>query len=176
MGSPLSLRDDHDSSELRRLARRSRHAGQSRRLLALAAIYDGASRGEAALLAGTDRQSIRDWVVRFNADGPDGLVDRHGGGQKARLTQEMLSALKTRLEEGPIPAVHGVVRWRLCDLCGWLHETYGVSLSETRLGQIIRREGFRLLTARPRHYRQDTEAQDIFKKSSPVSWRRSGPD
>ncbi|PYD77952.1 IS630 family transposase (plasmid) [Komagataeibacter sucrofermentans] len=168
MGSPLSLRDDHDSSELRRLARRSRHAGQSRRLLALAAIYDGASRGEAALLAGTDRQSIRDWVVRFNADGPDGLVDRHGGGQKARLTQEMLSALKTRLEEGPIPAVHGVVRWRLCDLCGWLHETYGVSLSETRLGQIIRREGFRLLTARPRHYRQDTEAQDIFKKSSPV--------
>ncbi|BCI69085.1 hypothetical protein AAJCM20276_37090 (plasmid) [Acetobacter aceti] len=82
MGSPLSLRDDHDSSELRRLARRSRNVGQSRRLLALAAIYDGASRGEAALLAGTDRQSIRDWVVRFNAAGPDGLVDRHGGDRK----------------------------------------------------------------------------------------------
>lgn len=173
MGSPLSLRDDHDSSELRRLARRSRHAGQSRRLPALAAIYDGASRGEAALLAGTDRQSIRDWVVRFNADG---LVDRHGGGQKAHLTPKMLSAQKTRLEEGPIPAVHGVVRWRMCDLCGWPHENWGITLSETRLGQIIRREGFRLLTVRPRHYRQDTEAQDIFKKSSPVSWRQSGPD
>ena len=176
MAIPLALRDDYDSLELRRLARRSRHAGQSRRLLALAAIYDGASRGAAALLAGTDRQSIRDWVVRFNAEGPEGLVDRHGGGQKARLTAEMLAALKAHIEEGPIPAVHGVVRWRLCDLCGWLHERYGVTLSETRLGQIIRREGFRLLTARPRHYRQDTQAQDIFKKSSPMSLLRSGPD
>lgn len=176
MGSPVVLRNDHDSSELRRLARRSGHAGQSRRLLALAAIYDGASRGAAALLVGTDRQSIRDWVLRFNAEGPDGLMDRHGGGQKARLTPEMLAALKARIEDGPIPAVHGVVRWRLCDLCGWLYESYGVSLSETRLGQIIHREGFRLLTARPRHYRQDTQAQEIFKKSFPMSWLRSGPD
>lgn len=176
MGRALALREDYDAVGLRGLARTTRHAGQARRLLALAAIYDGTSRGDAARLAGTDRQIVRDWVMRFNAEGPDGVRDHHGGGVVPRLTSEMLSALKTRLEDGPIPAVHGVVRWRLCDLCAWLHEAWGVTLSETRLGQIIRREGFRLLTARPRHYRQDTEAQDIFKKSSLVSWRRSGPD
>ncbi|MDG6094359.1 IS630 family transposase [Acetobacter sp. AN02] len=167
MGRALALREDYDAVGLRGLARTTRHAGQARRLLALAAICDGASRGDAARLAGTDRQIVRDWVMRFNAEGPDGVRDHHGGGVVPRLTSEMLSALKTRLEDGPVPAVHGVVRWRLCDLCAWLHEAWGVSLSETRLGQIIRREGFRLLTARPRHYRQDTEAQDIFKKKFP---------
>ncbi|WP_408742613.1 helix-turn-helix domain-containing protein [Acetobacter persici] len=103
------MRDDHDSSKLRRLARRSGHADQSRSLLALATIYDVASRGAVALLVGTDHQSICDWVLRFNADNPDDLVDRHGGGQKASLTPEMLAVLKARIEEGPIAVVLGVM-------------------------------------------------------------------
>ncbi|GBQ29297.1 transposase [Gluconacetobacter sacchari DSM 12717] len=163
MGKALSLRADYDAAGLRRLARTTKHAGQSRRLVALAAIYDGASRGAAARLAGTDRQIVRDWVVRFDTDGPDGLVDRHAGGAAPRITPSVLEALAHRIEEGSIAAVHGVTGWRLRDLCAWLHEQHGVSLSESRMSRIVRREGFRLLTARPRHYAQNPEAQDIFR-------------
>lgn len=92
----LALREDHDAAGLRALARATKHAGQSRRLLALAAIYDGASRGDAARLAGTDRQIVRDWVVRFNTEGPDGVREHHGGGVVPRLTPAMLEALMRR--------------------------------------------------------------------------------
>lgn len=173
MGRALALREDYDAAGLRTLARATKHAGQARRLLALAAIYDGASRGDVARQAGTDRQIVRDWVMRFNAEGPDGVRDHHGGGVVPRLTPAMLQALMRRMENGPIAAVHGVVRWRQADLRQWLYEELGVSLSRSRLSAVIRGLDFRLLTARPRHYAQDPEAQEVFKKASPTSWPRS---
>ena len=113
MGQPLPLRSDYDAPRLRALARRSKDAAQSRRLLALAAIYDGALRSEAARLGSVTLQIVRDWVLRFNAEGPAGLIDRKAPGQPPRLTDAHRAALAVAIEAGPVPAIHGVVRWRL---------------------------------------------------------------
>ena len=120
MGSP-ALRDDFDAAALRSLARRTRDASQGRRLLALAAIYDGGSRGDAARIGSVGLQTVRDWVLRFDAAGPAGLVDGKAPGQTPKLNEAQRQAL-ARIESGPIPAVHGVVRWRLIDLAQWVWE------------------------------------------------------
>jgi transposase len=101
-------------------ARHSKDGPQACRLLALAAIYDGAMRTEAAKIGGVGLQVVRDWVLRFNAHGPDGLIDRKAPGQAPRLNDEHRAALAAILESGPIPAVPGVVRWRIIDLCQWM--------------------------------------------------------
>ena len=116
MGRALSLRDDFGGAALRRLARASRDADQTRRLLALAVIYDGGSRGDAAMTGGVGRQIVRDWVERFNAEGPDGLVTRKAPGAPSRLDDAQRGELVRIVERGPDPAVDGVVRWRLLDL------------------------------------------------------------
>src|SRR5205823_6403695 len=108
MAAALRLRGDYDTGALHRLARRSENAGQTRRLLALAAIYDGASRTAAARLGGVGRQTVRDWVLAFNAEGPAGLVDAKAPGNPPRLNDEQRHALRTIVASGPIPAVH----WR----------------------------------------------------------------
>lgn len=174
MAKAIALRTDHGADELRRLARASRDAAQTRRLLALAAIYDGASRTEAARIGGVGLQIIRDWVTRFNAEGPAGLVDRKAPGKPPQLTSEQRASLAQAVEAGPEPERHGVVRWRLVDLVGWLRDEFGVSLSRQTLGRELRRMGFRKLSARPRDHAQDPEAVEAFKKTSPLSWRRSG--
>ena len=110
---PIPLRTDFDAAQLRALARQSKHAGQARRLLALAAVYAGATRAEAAQIGGVTRQIVRDWVIKFNAQGPDGLIDRKAPGQPPRLNDRLRAALAAALESGPIPAIHGVVRWRI---------------------------------------------------------------
>ena len=110
---PVPLRSDFDAAALRGIARKAKDGPQARRLLALAAIYEGATRTEAARIGGVTLQVVRDWVVKFNALGPEGLIDRKPPGQPSRLTDAHRAALITRLDEGPIPAVHGVVRWRL---------------------------------------------------------------
>ena len=120
MGAAIGLRDDFDGSALRDLAKRSRDAAQSRRLIALAEIYDGRRRSEAARLAGVGLQIIRDWVLRFNAEGPDGLIDRKAPGPRRKLSDDQRAALAEIVETGPIPAIHGVVRWRRSDLAQWL--------------------------------------------------------
>ena len=112
MSASIALRDDYDGAMLRRLAKASRDANQTRRLLSLALIYDGASRGEAARLGGVTLQIIRDWVLRFNAEGPDGLFDRKAPGGRPKLNAQQLQALRDIVESGP----HGVVCWRLKDL------------------------------------------------------------
>ena len=175
MSLPVPLRRDFDAPSLRRLARNSKDANQARRLLALAAIYAGGTRSEAAEMGGVGLQIVRDWVVRFNADGPAGLLDRKAPGQPARLGDKHRRALAALIETGPIPAVHGVVRWRLVDLAQWVWEEFQVTVAETTLGRVLRKMGYRKLSARPRHHAQNPEAAAAFKKSSPPAWRRSRP-
>ena len=166
MGAALALRGDFDAACLRRVAKRSRDGSQSRRLLALAMIYDGHRRSDAARFAGVGLQIIRDWVLRFNAEGPEGLKNRKAPGPPRKLNAEQRAALAAIVESGPDPAIHGVVRWRRCDLATWLKEQFGVSLAETTVGQELRRMGYAKLSARPRHYAQDEAALAAFKKTS----------
>ena len=115
MAAAIGLREDFDAKALRALAKRAKGGPQARRLLALAAIYDGATRSEAAKIGGVTLQIVRDWVLRFNASGPDGLVDRKAPGQPSRLNDDQRAALARIIEDGPTPAIHGVVRF-LCVL------------------------------------------------------------
>lgn len=174
MTAAIGLRTDFDGRSLRKLAQRVKDSGQVRRLLALAEIYDSGSRSEAGRIGGVTLQSIRDWVLRFNAKGPEGLIDGKAPGPTTKLDDAQRVALKEIVEQGPIPAVHGVVRWRLVDLVQWLYEEFGVSLDETTVGRELKAMGFRKLSARPRHHAQNGFAVEAFKKTSPPSWRRSG--
>ena len=174
MGLAIGLRDDFDGAALRRLARVTKSANQARRLLALAEIYDGGSRTAAARIGGVGLQIVRDWVVRFNARGPDGLLDGKAPGQRSRLNDAQRRALVETVERGPIPAIHGVVRWRLIDLVQWLHEEFAVSLDETTVGRELKKLGYVKLTARPRHHAQNEYAMEDFKKGVLLpSWQRS---
>ena len=174
MAAPIDLRNDFDSGSLRRLAKRTRDATQSRRLLALAEVYDGGSRTDASRIGGVGLQIIRDWVLRFNARGPDGLVDGKSPGAPSKLNADHRRALAEVVEAGPVPAVDGVVRWRRKDLARWLLETFAISLDETTVGRELKALGFAKISARPRHYAQNELAVEAFKKTSPPNWRRSG--
>ncbi len=174
MGRALALRGDFTAADLKRLARSSRDADQTRRLLALAVIYDGGSRAEAAETGGVGRQIVRDWVERFNAEGPDGLVSRKPPGNPSKLNDAQRTELVRIVERGPIPATDGVVRWRLLDLAAWVWETFGISVSEATLSRELKALGYSKLSARPRHHAQNEERIAAFKKTSPPAWRRSG--
>ena len=113
MGCAIEVRTEYTSAgSLRRLAKRGKDTAQTRRLLAIAAVLDGTSRAAAAQGGGMDRQTLRDWVIRFNEQGPDGLVSKPSPGAPGKLTDEHKTFLAQLVEEGPIPAIHGVVRWR----------------------------------------------------------------
>ena len=173
MAAAVCLREDYDAARLRGLAKRSPDAAQTRRLLALAVIYDGGSRSEAAKTGGVGRQTVRDWVLAFNTKGPPGLVDGKAPGNPPLLTPAHRQALLEIVESGPIPAVHGVVRWRLIDLAQWVFEEFRISISKQTLSRELRALGFRKLSARPRHHAQDAEALAAFKKISPRASTRS---
>jgi transposase len=175
MAVPVVLREDFDGPGLRRLARATKDAAQARRLLALAEVYDGGLRTDAARIGGVTLQIIRDWVLRFNACGPDGLINRKAPGNRPKLNDEQRQALASIVESGPIPAIHGVVRWRRKDLARWIFEEYRIEVDETTVGRELRALGFRKLSARPRHYAQNELEVEQFKKACPPSWRRSGP-
>jgi len=174
MGAAIGLREDFGGGQLRALARRAKDAGQARRLLALAVIYDGGRRTEAAKVGSVGLQIIRDWVLRFNARGPDGLITGKAPGSRSKMNDDQRRALEDIVERGPIPAIHGVVRWRLIDLMQWVWEEFGISLSEPTMSREMKALGYRKITARPRHYGQNEFAIEDFKKTSPPSWRRSG--
>jgi len=173
MAAAIGLREDFSSGALRAKAKRSKDGPQARRLLALAAIYDGARRSEAAKIGGVGLQVVRDWVLRFNALGPDGLIDRKAPGQPCRLDGKRRAALARMIEEGPTPAIHGVARWRIVDLCQWLFEEFRVIVSEQTLSRELRKMDYRKLSARPRHHAQAEGAIDEYKKTSPRAWTRS---
>ena len=173
MAAAIALREDFDGSALRGVARKTRDANQMRRLLALAEIYDGGSRGDAARIGGVGLQTIRDWVLRFNSRGPDGLIDGTAPGRAPKLNLAQREALAGIIESGPIPAVHGVVRWRLIDLAQWVWEEFRIRIAKQTLSRELRAMGFRKLSARPRHRAHNEHAAEAFKKISPTSWRRS---
>jgi transposase len=173
MASAIGLRSDYTADDLRRLAKASRDAKQTRRLLALAAVCDGGSRTDAARIGGVGLQVVRDWVLRFNGWGPSGLIDRKAPGKVALLTAEHRFALARAVEDGPTPWRDGVVRWRLVDLAAWLREEFGITASRQTLGRELRRMGYRSLSARPQAHGQDPEAMAAFKKTSRPPSRRS---
>lgn len=167
MGSAVKLRTDYSAAALRGLAKASKDASQSRRLLALAAVLDGMSRGDAARLGGMDRQTLRDWVHRFNTGGPEGLKDNGSSGPRSRLSPEQQAQLASLVETGPDPAVDGVVRWRRVDLQRVIAQRFGVAFHERHVGTLLRRLGFSHVSARPRHPAQDAATLEAFKKTSP---------
>src|SRR5215210_1069031 len=178
---PVPLRTDFDANALRAIARQSKDGPQARRLLALAAIYEGATRTEAARIGGVTVQIMRDWVVKFNAHGHEGLVNRKPSGQPSKLTDAHRAALLARVDAGPIPAVHGVVRWRLIDLIAWIWEEFRLSLSKQTLSRELRAMNYRKLSARPRHHAKSEAAVSVFKRlprpcgGDPAGGRRQAP-
>ena len=163
-------RTEHTPAELRRQAGRTSDARAARRMLALALVMEGQSRDAAARQCGMDRQTLRDWVHRYNAGGLAGLFDRaHGGGAPARLTAAQQATVAAWVRTGPDHRADGVVRWRVIDLRQKIAREFNVELHERSVGKLLRRLGFRRLSVRPRHPQADPAAQETHKKTTP-SW------
>lgn len=168
-------RDDFTAAELREAATHSKDANAARRMLALALVLEGYNRGEAGKLCGMDRQTLRDWVLRYNAEGVAGLCNRIAAGPKPRLTPEQEALVAEMVRKGPELAVDGVVRWRRVDLARVIKTEFHVTLAERSVGAMLRRLGFRRLSVRPRHPQQDAAAQEAHKKTSPIWSRPQSP-
>src|SRR3712207_109711 len=164
MASAVGLRADYSAAELRRLATVTKNAHQSRRLLSLVVVVDGMNRTEAARIGGMDRQTLRDWVHRFNAHGPDGLLGNWSKGPEPRLSEAQRAKIAELVETGPDRAVHGVVRWRRIDLQRVILERFRVAYHERTIGKLLKRLGFAHISARPRHPAQDGRMVEAFKK------------
>ena len=171
----VAIAKERTPAELRALARRERDGRVSSRLLALANALDGMRRDEAARAAGMDRQTLRDWVHRYNAEGLAGLSDRRRPGPRPRLSPEQEAELVTAVEQGPDPDRDGVVRWRRVDLQALIEARFAVRLHERSVGKVLRRLGFSRVSVRPRHPKADEAAQEAFKKASPSWWRERCP-
>ena len=167
MPAAVSVRRDFSAGKLRRLAGATRNANQSRRLLSLAGVLDGMNRAQAARIGGMDRQTLRDWVHRFNAHGPDGLKDSWSKGNPPRLSADQQAELAQLVETGPDRVVHGVVRWRRIDLQRLIAERFGVVYHERTVGKILKQLGFSHISARRRHPAQDGQTIAAFKKTLP---------
>lgn len=167
MGKPLAItRTEHTADELRVLASKVRDGAVVRRVLALAFVLDGRSRSEAAALSGMDRQTLRDWVHRYNDLGIAGLKSGHGPGKPPVLSATQMAELKATVLAGPDPAQHGVVRWRCIDLRAEVARSYAVHVNERTIGKWLRKMGLTRLQPRPFHPKKDAAAQETFKKTS----------
>ena len=169
LGRALELRTDFSAAELRKLARRCGHHRQSCRLLSIAAIYDGMNRTDAAAVGGMDRQTLRDWVLRFNESGPDGLKDLYKGAPGRKLNDAQLAELAQIVEAGPDLERDGVVRWRRVDLQQLIEERFGVTYHERTVSKLLKALGFSKLAPRPQHPAQDERMIETFKKTSRIS-------
>ena len=174
MGKAIAItRLELTASELRAAATKAKDVSAARRMLCLAMVLEGADRTSAAESCGMDRQTLRDWVHRYNAEGLPGLYDRKRPGARPKLTAQQRAALAAMVEAGPDPEVHGVVRWRRVDLRDELQRQFGVALHERSVGKVLTRLGYRRLSVRPRHPEADQAAQEAFKKTSPRRSPRS---
>lgn len=169
----VMTRQDLTAAALRRHAGRCRDGRVACRALAMAHILDGATRAEAAAACGMDRQTLRDWVHRYNADGLAGLRDAPRSGRPAVLLAEQMAELKALVLAGPDLAKDGVVRWRCLDLRSVIETRFQVTVHERTVGKLLRRLGLTRLQPRPFHPKQDLEAQAAFKKTSPNASPRS---
>ena len=156
---------DSTPAKLRALATRSRDSEQTRRLLAIAMVLEGTSRLEAARQAGMDRQTLRDWVHRYNEAGPNGLVSRSAPGPEPKLTDTQMNELRELVIAGPDPKIHKVIRWRCRDLREQVAQRFSVNVSERTIGKWLRKLGLTRLQPRPYHPKRDQAAQDAFKKT-----------
>lgn len=168
MGAAVPItRLDLTAQELRQAAGAEKNGAIARRLLALALVLDGIDRKTAAQTCGMDRQTLRDWVHRYNAEGLSGLGNLKPPGRSSKLTAQQRAALVELVETGPDPARHGVVRWRRIDLRDELQRQFGIVLHERSVGKVLAKLGYRRLSVRPRHPRADAGAQEAFKKTLP---------
>lgn len=167
MASVEITRRDLSASGLRAVAARTPDARQARRILAIAMVLDGHSRLVAARAGGMDRQTLRDWVHRYNGDGIDGLRNMGGAGRKPALSAGQLAELRELVLAGPDPAREGVVRWRCIDLRSVIAERYEIAVHERTVGKWLRGMGMTRLQPRPYNPKKDIEAQTAFKKTSP---------
>ena len=160
-------RKDMSAGDLRAAAARTKDAKAARRMLAIALVLEGSDRKAAAEACGMDRQTLRDWVHRYNAVGISGLSNRHSAGATPLLSPEQKAELAQMVREGPDTAVDGVVRWRRIDLKHKIEHRFGVVMHERTVGKQLAALGFRRLSVRPQHPKSDPEAQEAFKKTSP---------
>jgi len=161
------MRQDVSVGDLRREAGRTRDAKAARRMLAIACVMEGQSREDAAECCGMDRQTLRDWVHRFNADGLAGLANLlRQNGPRPRLSPEQEVVVAGWVEQGPDLARDGVVRWRCVDLQDRIEREWGISLHERTVGKLLRKLAFRRLSVRPQHPKSDPEAQAVFRTDS----------
>lgn len=161
-------RVDMSASELRAASAKAPDARSARRMLALALVLEGVDRKTAAETCGMDRQTLRDWVHRYNADGLSGLTNRSYAGPPRRLSADALAELAKLVETGPDPETDGVVRWRRVDLQRVIEERFGVAMHERTVGKQLKALGFVKLTARAQHPKSDPEVQEAFKKTLPT--------
>ena len=159
-------RDEMTAGDLRTAAGRVKDGKVARRMLAIALVLEGTSRKAAAESCGMDRQTLRDWVHRYNAEGIEGLSNRSGGGVKPRLSCDQMEQLSNWVEAGPDPELDSVVRWRRADLARRIDEEFDIKLHERTVGSYLAKLGFRRLSVRPEHPKADAEAQAAFKKTS----------
>jgi transposase len=161
-------RRDLDAAGLRRAAAYCKDAAAARRMLALALVVEGRSRQEAASSCGMDRQSLRDWVHRYNAAGLAGLSNKRAPGSPPKLDKAQSAMVAGWVRAGPQLAEDGVIRWRRIDLARKIEKEWGVHLAERSVGELLRRLGFRRVSVRPLHPKQDAAALEAHKKTSPI--------
>ena len=169
-------RKELTAAQLRSAASKTNKAAAARRMLALAQVLEGVDRETAARSCGMERQTLRDWVHRYNAAGLAGLFNRRSPGRPPRLSVEQKAALAAQVDKGPDPMVDGVVRWRRIDLKRWIEEQFGVVMHERTVGKQLAALGFVRLSVRPQHPKADPETQAAFKKTSPRRPPRSSPN
>jgi len=158
---------EHTAAELRASAARSGDAAQSRRLLAIAMVLEGTSRLDAARQAGMDRQTLRDWVHRYNRDGIDGLKSRKAPGAAPKLTKAQMTELREIVIAGPDPKTHKVIRWRCVDLRAEVTRRFAVTVPERTISKWLRKLKLTRLQPRPYHPKKDAAAQEAFKTYGP---------
>jgi transposase len=160
----LAIREDLTATALRRLARSEPDRRAAMRLLAIANALEGLSRAEAARPAGMERQALRDAVLRYNAEGVEGLHDRPRSGRPEGLTPGQQAALKAWVLRGPDPERDGVSAWRVVDIRDHAEEAYGVRYSEWGMARLLKRLGLSRQKARPRHPQGSAAERAAFKK------------
>ena len=160
----LAIRKDRTPGVLRKLAKAERNGRVARRILAIANALSGMNRKQAAEAVGMDRQGLRDWVIRYNEHGLDGLYDAWGKGRPPRLSAIEQAGLARIILAGPDPETDGISAYTLEDLCGICQERFGKSFHPASMSRVVRRLGFSRQKTRPSNPKKDEVALQAFKK------------